>query len=322
MIQYIQSKLERFSGRDVVPKAVSLFLAITLWAYVSNSKMGELKFKIPVSYEHLPANMMVSYVSHKYITATVQGKNEYLKSVHDKNIKATVDLKNPEIGKTGKYLVTMVKKGFPENIKVSFNRKMVDITVEMIIYKKIRVIPKIFGNVKKDYFVGKIVVEPEFILAEGPQSMIDGMQSIFTNDISIAGAEDNITRDVDLNVKDYKGVSFSEPNVKVNIPIIKYGNLYRLEVPITIKNTDKGFIFKLSESAVKVYIKSTDKRRLMVDDIEAFVDFSKVNMKNLFEKKKSLSRKFPVKILFKNKDIAADIISTAPENVQVSITRK
>jgi len=322
MIQYIQSKLERLSGRDVIPKAVSLFLAITLWAYVSNSKMGELKFKIPVSYEHLPANMMVSFISHKTITATVQGKNEYLKNIHFKNIKATVDLKNPEIGKTRKYLVHMVKKGFPENIKVSFNRKMVDITVEMIIYKKIRVIPKIFGNVKKDFFVGKITVEPEFILAEGPQSMIDGMQSVFTSDISIAAAEDNIIKDVDLNVKDYKGVSFSEPNVRVTIPIIKYGNLYRLEVPIVFKNTAGGFTYQLSEPAVKVYVKSTDKRRLMVDDIEAFVDFSKVNMKNLFKNKKSAVRKFPVKILFKSKDITADVISTAPENVQVSILKK
>ncbi len=322
IIQLIQNFINRFKGRNVAPKAFSLVLAVILWAYISESKTGELKFKIPVSYENLPANMMVSYISQRNIIATLQGKNEHLKNVQIKNIRAVVDLKKPEIGKTKKYLIELVKKEVPENIRIEFNRKMVDITVEMLVYQKVRVMPKIFGNVKKDYFVGKLRVEPEFILAEGPRSIVETIKTIFTQDISIAGAEENIIKEIDLNVKKYKGVTFSEQSVKVIIPIIKYGNLYRLEVPIVVRKANADYKYTFSEPTVKIYVKSTDKRRLLVEDVDASVDMARVNLNKLMAGKKSVEKVFPVRILLKNNKITADIISIAPEKVKILIDKK
>ena len=322
MMSLIKKVTERFRGQNLAPRAFSLLLAVILWAYISDSKTGELKFKIPVSYENLPANMTVSYVSHKNIIATLQGKNEHLKNIQIKNIRAVVDLTKPEVGKTKKYSVRMVKKEIPENIKIDFDRKVVDITVEMVVYQKVRVMPKVFGNVNKDFFVGKILVEPEFILAEGPRSVVENIKTVFTRDISIAGAGENIIKDVELNLSNYKGVSFSEQSVRVKIPIIKYGNLYRLEVPIVIRNATGKYSYTLSVSAVKVYVKTTDKRRLVVDDIDASIDMSREKPEKLLKGKNAVEKVYPVRTLFKNNSVTADIISIAPERVKVKIEKK
>ncbi|MCU0822295.1 MAG: hypothetical protein MUC95_07475, partial [Spirochaetes bacterium] len=79
-IPYIRKLL---STRDLVPKVICLALSIILWIIINSTKVGEVKFTIPVEIKNLPENLAVLEGMNNSATVTLAGRKDLLKSVRD-----------------------------------------------------------------------------------------------------------------------------------------------------------------------------------------------------------------------------------------------
>ncbi len=305
-------------------KVASLLLSVALWAYLANSKTGDISFRIPIITSNLPDNMVVTDISNKSVIAVLQGRKEYLKNVNVKSIRAVVNLSKPVVGKALDYPVEIIKNEVPVSIKVIVKKKTVNILVEKKIAKNVAVIPRIIGKVTEGRVIGKYSVDPETIIIKGSKSIVSGINHIYTKNISVDGMLEDIDRIVELEKDPETNVIYSETKVRVTIPIIDYGNLLSLSVPVKLLKQGNQYRYEVVNSRVKVYIKIVGKKRVFPEDISVTVDVSparlKKEMKNIGEE--AVTVKLPVTAGFVNLREGMEIITIVPETVEVKISKK
>jgi hypothetical protein len=309
---------------NIVAKVVSLLLSVALWGYLASSKTGEISFRIPIITSNLPENMLVTDISNKSLIAVVQGRKEYLKNVNVKNIKAVVNLSKPVVGKALDYPVEIIKNEIPVSIKVIVKKKTVKILVERKIAKNVAIIPRIIGKVTEGRVIGKYSVDPETIIIKGPRALVSEINHIYTKNISVDGMLEDIDRIVELEKDPDTNVIYSETKVRVTIPIIDYGNLLSLNVPVKLLKQSNLYRYNIVNRSVKVYIKVVGKKRVLPEDISVTVDVSparlKKELKNIGEE--PVTVKLPVSAGFVDLKEGMEIIVIVPETVEVKVSKK
>lgn len=310
------------STRDIVPKSICLILSIILWAYISNTKLGEVTFsRIPIRFQNLPSSLVISKIQHDYINVTLTGRKDYLKNVNIKNINAFVNLEDPSIGVDKSYPIEVIKQEIPEGIDLILSTKDIRLTVERKKYKKVRIVPKIL-DIKEGYILGNIDIDPEYIRISGPESFITNIRSMQTQAISIGDKPGKIVKEVSIST-DIQGVEMEKNSVKVIIPVFNLVDLYKFEKKIGIRNTREEYEYILSTEYVSIYL-NAEKEELKPSekDIEVFIDIGSANIKEFFdnENKDSIEMEYQINVRLKKEGI--NIISIKPDKTSLKIIKK
>lgn len=304
-------------------KGICLLLAVILWAFIMTGKTEKLRYKVPIVTRNLPANLAVTGLSGRYAMVLLEGRKDELKSVNIKNIKATVNMEKAEIGDSKAYPIQVEKLQVPEDVSISVVEPEVILTVEKKEDKWVRVVPAITGTAPK----GKIIVDktvlPERVRISGPKSVINDIESVDTEGVSVENETGELQRQVGLMKERYKDVTFNEKKFMVRVLITDLKDLVMVTAPVSIRNGAKEYEYEIRDREVEVYIRSKNNRPVAPGDLEAYVDAARVNLKALFEaeRKDTVLKELPVAITGKNINIA-DIISVMPKKVLVRITRR
>ncbi|HPI89269.1 MAG TPA: CdaR family protein [Spirochaetota bacterium] len=310
--------------KDFLAKVVCLALAMFLWAYISSTKTSELKFKVPLEIINLPAYLTIAEMPEKTIELTIEGKKELVKAVSTRSVRAVVDLKKPRVNISARYPVEIIRTQIPESITLTSGVKKISLTVERKIEKRVRVIPKIVGNVPEGYVIGKYSVEPEFIMISGARSLVENTESLFTSNISIEGETDQIVREVEINRDNLTNIDTSENEVKVTIPLLQYSSLLSMELPITIRNMKKNFRYTLKKDKITLYLKTPGNVKITPELFVVYVDAGTIDLKNYKQNPKGFRKveEIGINVLFKDEIDEVEIVSHTPQKVMVKVTAK
>jgi len=308
--------------RNFVPKIICMTLSVVLWAFVSSSKSETIRFKVPVEIRNLPTYLTVSQMSTTQVSVILDGKKDSLRTFNTKQVRAFVDLQRPKIGEIKKYPVLITRQMIPESVSVTLSPPEIDIRAERIDEKWVRVLPRITGDFRQGYMLGRVRVMPEKVMISGPQSLLEKIDFIYSDDVNITGLTGEVVKQVDLKSADGEAVALSETNVKVSVQIIEQANVYEVRSPLVIKNPDKNCIYNPGVADVIVFFRG-QKKKVAQGDVEAFIDVATAGIKALFDKtgKKVIEKDIPVSVQLKNGD-EADTVFVYPEKVTVKITRK
>ena len=322
MKRIINNIWQQFNRNDILPKIASLLLAIIVWAYISSTKIGEIKVRIPINFENLSKALLITEVETGYISLALSGKKEDLKNINKKDFKIIVNLENPIIGKYKKYQVEVIKADIPENIDMSLLKRNVGLTIEKKAYKSVKVIPKISGELNDDFILGSIRVAPEKISLNGPESYIKHVDFVQTNNISIEKVTRDVVKDVPIKKNFSRKIRLDRSNVKIIIKIFQKKSLQKITKSIEIRNTKKEYKYKLNEDYVDIYIKSDDEGlELNENDVKVYIDTASLNIEKLFKNKKK--KLIELDFLIKSKIFIekAKIISISPDSVSLKIMK-
>lgn len=325
MNRIIKEIKEILSRRELLPKVVSLLLAVFLWAYIGSTKLGEIKFKVPVEIKNLSRSLVISNMQRNFITVTLDGNKEDIKNVNVKNLKVFVNLDNPVIGENVKYPIEVVKQQIPENIDYSLSSNRISITVEKKFYKKVKVIPIISGKLQSGYVMGNIRVKPEYLTISGPKSIVKNIESVKTKDLSIENETTNISKEVSIDKENFKNVEISDANVLVAIPVYESSNIFSFTKTVELKNADDSFSYKfLSNNTITLFVKASHaEAQFTENDFEVFVDVSSRNLKKSFANTKEnyIVERFLIKISPRTRD-DIKFVYTVPEKISIRIVKK
>jgi hypothetical protein len=157
----------------------------------------------------------------------------------------------------------------------------------------------------------------------GAKSTVRDINFIYTEEISIDDETGEIVKEVELARENLKEVTVNESSIHVVIPIINYGDLYSLDVPIAIKNMDKNFKYVLENPTVKVYMKSSDKKGILPGDIDAYVDAAQIQIKTAAGAyKNKISQELNASVIIKKYGDSIEVVSVSPEKIILKAEKK
>jgi hypothetical protein len=309
--------------KDYMAKGTCLLLAVILWAFIINGKTEILRYKIPIVVKNLPSQLAVSGMSDKYASIEIEGRKDELKSVNVKNIRAAVNLENAAIGGPRGYEIAVEKHQVPEDVSISLVRGEVEITVEKKEERWVRVRPAVTGSVRR----GKVILDkqviPERVKVAGPKSLISGIESVDTEAVSVEGAAGEVQRQVGLKKGPVKDITFSESVFTVKVLVADLKDLVAVTVPVAIINGARDYQYEIRDNEVEVYVRAKNGVAPTAEDIDAYVDAAKLNLKAVIveDPKEPIYRDLPVAVSAKNIS-PADIVSIMPKRALIRIVKK
>ena len=241
---------------DLLPKLLSILLAVILWANLQNSQIDEITYHIYPEIKNLPQNLVILEDIQK-IKITLRGKKEYIKSLNISNIKLFVDLSRPVIGKKQEYLIRIQYNELLSNIEYFLEKEKLDLTICKIKNKIVPVEPVIIGEPSPQYKKGIVIAEPQLVQISGADVIVDAIQSLKTYPLNIDKESQTLHVPVHINMKEYPKIYVSPDTVRLTIPIVPVTNLVSITLPIEIRNRQNGINYVLKNKKVVVYIKKS-----------------------------------------------------------------
>ena len=213
--------MKGFLTKNLWLKLASFILATALWLFVILSGRTEVTMDVPVVYSGLkPALNLMD--SPKKVSVIIEGQRSLLKNIRRNEIKAVIDLSGV---KSGRSFYTLTKKDFelPKTLLLTdIDPETISVTIESELKKSIQVKPVIVGQPAKGFAISEIKVVPEYIVLEGPNSLVTKIQFVKTEPIDIKGV------DTDLHYK--ANLAFESSAIKKSVN--------KVEVNITIKKLE------------------------------------------------------------------------------------
>ena len=282
MKNYILEIMKKLTSRDNIAKIICVLLAVVLWFYIRNTNIGEMNFKIPITFVNLSETLVKSKVSDKYVTATLNGTKDNLKNINVKSIKAVVNLEQPEAGVHKSYPIDLVRDEIPENIDLNLSVKDVKLTIERKIAKRVKVRANIADRIPKGFLVGKITIVPDSVNITGPESILKNITFLQTEKVLLPKASGKIVKDAAINYKDFPDIKLDPSKVRLIIPVIESANSAEFTKKIIFKNINDKYDYILKQETVSVYLQSANPDIEPSDtDVEVFIDVGSQSLDKL-----------------------------------------
>jgi len=302
-------------------KLVSIILSFAVWIYVQQSKLQTVNISVPVIYTNKPDNLYYREDPSRYIKMTLQGREENIKFPTG-SFKVYVDLRNAVKGKSF-YNVIFDKMQLPEKVNLLEIPEKIEVNFDATYKKKLFVKALLVGEVADGYKRGRIQIVPDEVWAEGPESMLKGLNIISTLPINIEGVKENIIRTIQLDAP--AQVSLVEVQ-SVDLKMLVYQENLSNEkiidsVPIQILNLDPALSVHLSTTTIRVHIQGDPKNLAAINSgsIQASIDLegtrynSRTNNILPFATESGIQ----VSTRFLQSTIKANIVEIIPETITV-----
>lgn len=306
--------------KNVIPKLVSIILAVILWGYLTSSKSGDVRFKLPVNYRNLDQTLTVSRLSNKYVMVRVRGRKDELKNVNSKNIKVFVDLSTVRVGELNSFPVQVDKTDLSDELEVDINPEEIKLFVERKIFRNIMVIPRYSGDPEKGFVLGKIRVNPEYVRIAGSANLISGIDGVNTEYIFVNNRNATFKTMVKLEKINEDEIDYSSAVVDVTVPLIPVSDTASVELPVAIKNRVKGFAYNAAYERVNVNVVLPQNRDIGSLDLVAYIDASEIPV---MSNETGVNGRFEKEAIVHVRSGATDdgVLSVKPDRIKVIITR-
>ncbi len=233
--------------KNIRLKILSLFFAFILWIFATTGRKAEIGIIVPVVLKNIPKNTAVIDLKPNSIDVRVSGPKSLLRTILDRDIKLSINLSNFRSGVV-RYKITGLEFNLPRGLVVkSVEPKVVEILLEDIISKRVKVKPVIKGKPKKLYKISDVFVYPEYVSAKGPKRFIKNLNYVQTDPVDVSNKSSSFISKVKLP-KHLSHISFDPDEVEVRV-VLK---------PVVGR---KNFILPLSPPAKNIRLSA---RRLKV----------------------------------------------------------
>ena len=309
--------------KDLAPKVICLLLSAILCLYISKENISQISIKLPITFEGLEENYVVSGISTKIVTAKIRGDKDEIKGIGSRNIKLVVDLSTIEPGDYKTYPIECHKIDLIGNYQVTLEPENVEMLIEKKVTKKVPVIPGFAGTAKDGFMLGHTRVIPEYIKIDGPSSLINNIGVIRTEKITIDGRSETFVRDTGIIKENEDTVNYNISRVNVTVPIITFSETEIIEVPILIRNKKSGYNYKLSTDKVKVHTIKNSDENISENSLSVYIDCDEIKIYDeefILERRKSAIGF--VHVDGNTSENTNRIISSTPVSVEIVITKE
>ncbi|MBN2546120.1 MAG: YbbR-like domain-containing protein [Spirochaetes bacterium] len=280
----------------------SLFFHRTTHTYSSPLKVENLK-NYYVLRNKLPENIKI----------IASDKPSSFSSITEEDFNVRLDLE--KIDRPDTYMIPVQWK-IPTSMRSLFGYikvepRIIEVQVELIKEKNVKIDENTIGKPSPGYAVNKITIDPPYLRIQGPESLINSINSIKTELINIEGIKESFVRTVDC-ISDYSTVKILG-RANISIEIIEETDIVSLKFnKIMFINLAKQFIAK-TQDEITVTFKGPKNQatNLKPENVTLYIDCGSI--------------KFPGEYTYDvnvRKPLDFNIISINPSSIKITVEDK
>lgn len=276
-------------NRKLVTFIACLVIATGFWFLSALSKDYAGQMSLPVIYTHIPTDKVVSnkLVDTVDVEVRTSGFRIVLYRLFRKAEPIRIDMRTVRSTRDeGYYYIatntrldrfseqmgtgTRITKVIPDTIYFNFNKK---------VSKKVPV--KLNASISfKEEFQQKdsITLDPAFVTISGAPSVLDKINFIVTEKVTLKNLDDNVSRKIRLEPGSYRNqLDLSVSHVRVEIPVAKFTE-GSIELPVEVINLPPGYNIRTfpDKATVKYQVALSDFESIRPQMFTLIADYSKM----------------------------------------------
>jgi hypothetical protein len=181
-------------------KALSLLLALLLFI-VSRQPVIDLRLAdVPIEYRGLSPGVKIVGDAEQTVSLRLSGPRDIVRSLTPNQLLVIADLSGKEPGE--RVVQLRVDESFlPDNVKVmQIEPPSIRIKLEPSVAKRVRVEAKLTESVAEGREFYGVELYPGEVEVEGPKSIVDRMESVLTEAVSLDGRDADFQTSVEVDV--------------------------------------------------------------------------------------------------------------------------
>ena len=192
-------------------KALSLLLAILLFI-VSRQPVIDLRLVgVPIEYRGLSPGIKIVGAAEQTVSVRLSGPRDIVRSLTPNQLLVIADLSGKDPGE--RVVQLKMDEGFlPDNVKVmQIEPASIRIKLEPNLTKRLRVDAQLSGNVVEGREIYGVELFPGEVEIEGPQSVVNKMERVLTEKVSLEGRGADFQTSVEVEIPQDSRVKTSGP---------------------------------------------------------------------------------------------------------------
>lgn len=194
-------------------KIMSVLIAIFMWVIVVSGQIETVSMTVPVKLVKTPAGY-VAVSDIQSVSVVVKGPARVISNLEYTSIALNINAESVPVG-TSRRRVLPSDFNTPRGVEVvDVAPADLDITIDRVASKQVKITPTFIGDVAQGYAVGSVVSKPTFVVIEGAKSKLKKIDSISTVPINISNLDNSSQFTIGFKSED--GIKTITPNqVKV-----------------------------------------------------------------------------------------------------------
>jgi len=197
-------------------RILSVFLALTVWWFVSAPRRGsvsERAYAVPLSLVNMPRDLVITTAVQDTVSVRLRGRASDLRSLSSSNLEVPLDLRTAVPGD-----ITFTIRP-PQVEVVSIDPSSVRFRVEQLRQKSVPIRPFLVGQPSGGYVVGDATLSPDHALVSGPASQIRNLSEVATERVIMTGRTETFVQNVAV-VSDSSLIRVIEPLMtQITVPV-------------------------------------------------------------------------------------------------------
>ncbi|MDA8060520.1 MAG: YbbR-like domain-containing protein [Nitrospiraceae bacterium] len=217
----IPQKIRQFFSTNLLLKALSLFLAILLWFYISQRGQESFTMNVPIIVNHIPSSVELERASPTHVLVTFTAPPGLYQQLKDQDLSVRIRADSIPTG-TRRVLISPSMITLPPGIHIQrITPKLVSLHLVRTIIRILPVELEYYGQLTVPLDRFRITVSPDTIKVQGDAAILNKMRSLRIPPIDLK----KITRRhseqfvIPLTTREGSGYQILEPE-KVTVTII------------------------------------------------------------------------------------------------------
>jgi YbbR domain-containing protein len=201
-------------------------IAVFLWFTVTSKEYRYGDFNIPLELHGLPQNLIVTGTTFdnqevNNVTVRVRASETLIRSLGDRSMFLRVDITGMGVGQHPVQLSDDMVMGRPPGAEITdIFPRVINIEIEQLLIRPfVAINPEILGKPADNYDITNIRSEPPSVRISGPESVVEGIDNISTQQVNVDGMREVILERSVRLILPHPQVSLSPENVTLRIEI-------------------------------------------------------------------------------------------------------
>lgn len=262
-------------------KVIALLVSLVLWGAVAKKELALTTLTdVPIEYVNLSNGFVIANDDClKTATLRLRGQKDLMEPLRADMLVIKIDLATTKPGERVLPL-SQADVVLPANINaevLNIEPQRTRLTIEPLVERQVKVVPKFSGNVPEDYEATSISLNPSTIKIRGPESRVNALADVSTETIALVGHRTNFLEQVNIDIKDPKIYIVDSATIELQVQVGQIRVERRIDnVPLRVPtSSDKVTLNPVYVSVTLEGLKSVVES-LDPGDVSANVDINNV----------------------------------------------
>ena len=279
-------------------KIMSVLIAIFMWLSLVTGEIQELSLYVPVKLTNIPEGY-VAVTDEHLINVHAKGPKNLISEEKFPDVNIEIDVSGMKPGYTST-IINVDDIKMPPGIQVvNIEPGSIDIIVDSLIMKEMKVAPTFIGEPALGYKVGLVNVFPENVQVKAAKSKIEAQNTVETLPVNLSDKKDPIT--YSIGMKSYEGIQEYVP-AQVEVFVVFKEDIQEMEfsdVPVRPSMVQAGLDAHMTDTVkltVSGRVDLLDEDMLM-SELSPRVDLGSIRTKGKYLRKVILNDSKLFKVL-------------------------